>query len=55
VKNNSALIKADMRLLDFHQTRPVTTSPTLYLAGKFGEDRWRIAISRAFNSCCVTD
>ena len=27
----------------------------LYLGGKFGEDRWKIAICRAFNSFCVTD
>jgi len=29
--------------------------PGLYLGGKFGEDRWRIAICRAFNSFRVTD
>ena len=27
----------------------------LYLGGKFGEDRWKFAICRAFNSFCVTD
>jgi len=43
---------ADMRYSDFHQ-KP--HRPGLYFRGKFGEDRWRIAICRAFNSFHVTD
>jgi len=45
----------DRNILDVHQKQYVTASPGIYLGGKFGEHRWKIAICRAFNSFCVTD
>jgi len=56
VKINFTSGLADICLLDFHERQQVTTYlPGLYLGGKFGEDRWRIAICRAFNLFRVTD
>ena len=48
---NSTSGLEDRNISDFHQKHLLG----LYLGGKFGEDRWKIAICRAFNSFCVTD
>ena len=54
VSINSTSGLADRNISDFHQKRWVTTSHGKF-GGKFGEDLWKIAICRAFNSFCVTD
>ena len=52
VRINSTSGLADRYISDFYQKQHLLG---LYLGGKFGEDRWKIAICRAFNSFCVTD
>ena len=46
---------AEMRLSDFHQKIGNHISRDSKRGDKFGEDRWRIVICRAFNSFHVTD
>jgi len=55
VKINSTSCLADMRLSSFAKNNKQPHPLRLYLGGKFGEDRWRIAMCRALNSFCVTD
>ena len=55
VRINSTSGLADRNISDFHQNNREPHLLGLYLGGKFGEDRWKIAICRAFNSFCVTD
>jgi len=55
VKINSTSGLADMRLSDFRQNNRYPHLLELYLGGKFGEDLYRIAFCRAFNSFHLTD
>ena len=54
VKIDSTSGLADMRFSDFHQNNRQPHLPGLYLGVKFGENRWRIAIYKAFSSFSVS-
>ena len=57
MKINSTSGLADISLSDFHQNGRVIyhISRDSYFGGRFGEDLWRIAVCKAFNSFRVTN